>query len=82
MLENKSEKKKKKAINLTIREDVLLDAKSLNLNTSKAAEAGIMAAIKQAQETQWLKENKPAIEAYNKRIAAEGLLIQPLWQTT
>lgn len=75
------EMKKKKAINLTIRADILHEARLLNLNTSKAAEAGIIAAIKQVQETEWLKENKKAIDAYNKRVASEGLSIEPIGQT-
>jgi len=40
---------KRRPINLTIREDVIRQAKSLELNTSKAAEAGIVKAIKDAQ---------------------------------
>ena len=33
---------KRRPINLTIRKDVLKEAKALKLNTSKAAEAGII----------------------------------------
>ncbi|MFP4098934.1 MAG: type II toxin-antitoxin system CcdA family antitoxin, partial [Alphaproteobacteria bacterium] len=45
---------KRKAINLTIREDILKEAKDLGLNASKAAELGILAAIKQTREQCWL----------------------------
>jgi antitoxin CcdA len=71
---------KRKAINLTIREDILREAKSLKLNTSKAAETGILAAIKEAQEQAWLKENKLALMEHNKRIEDEGPLLSPEWK--
>ena len=69
----------KKRVNLTIRSDLMQDAKTLHLNASEAAEAGIAAAVKKAKEEQWLEENKGAIAAYNARIEKEGLLIRPYW---
>lgn len=69
------QKFKRKAINLTIREDVIKMAKALNINTSKAAEDG----IKKAMEEEWLKDNMQAIIASNERIETNGLLIKPLW---
>lgn len=56
-----------------------MEARALNLNTSRAAEAGIEAAIKDAKARAWLVENKAAIEAYNKRIDEHGTLITPVW---
>ena len=73
------EKTKRRAANLTIRADLLQQAKSLGLNTSRAAEAGIAAAVKTARERQWLEENKDAIAAYNERIEKQGLLLTPYW---
>ena len=52
---------KRRPINLTIREDILREAKALKLNASKAAEAGIEAAIRQAREENWRAENREAI---------------------
>lgn len=72
-------KAKRKPVNLTVREDILADAKSLGLNTSKAAEAGIQFAVKKAKEERWLKENKKSLDAYNKRIEEKGLLLTPDW---
>ena len=71
---------KRKAINLTIREDILKEAKSLELNASKAAEFGILAAIKEVREQAWLKENKLALMAHNQRIENEGPLLNPEWK--
>ncbi|MEP3475443.1 MAG: type II toxin-antitoxin system CcdA family antitoxin [Hyphomicrobiales bacterium] len=70
---------KRRPVNLTIREDILKEAKSLNLNTSKAAEVGIAEAIKQAQEQTWLQENRKALTAHNKRVEKQGLLLTPEW---
>jgi antitoxin CcdA len=70
---------KRRPINLTIREDVLKEAKALNLNTSHAAELGIIAAVKHAQEQAWLKNNRDALFAHNKRIDETGTLLTPAW---
>ncbi len=70
---------KRRPINLTIREDILKDAKELNLNTSKAAEYGIAQAIKEAREQAWLNENKFALSAHNKRVEESGALLTPNW---
>jgi antitoxin CcdA len=71
---------KRKAINLTIREDILKEAKALSLNASKAAESGILAAIKNTREQCWLEENKSAFMAHNKRVETEGPLLTPDWK--
>ncbi len=70
---------KRRSINLTIREDILSEAKALKLNASKAAEAGIEAAIKQAREESWRVENREAIAAHNQRVAESGPLLVPDW---
>ena len=71
---------KRKAINLTIREDILQEAKKLQLNASKAAESGILSAIKKAREQVWLEDNKLALMAHNQRIENEGPLLSPEWR--
>ncbi|WP_417610639.1 type II toxin-antitoxin system CcdA family antitoxin [Parasphingorhabdus sp.] len=70
---------KRRPINLTIREDILSEAKQLKLNASKAAEAGIEAAIKQAREENWRAENREAIAVHNQRVAESGPLLVPEW---
>lgn len=68
---------KRRPVNLSIRADVLEEAKRLELNASKAAEAGIVEAVRQAKEQRWLEENKAALEAHNQRVLKEGLWIEP-----
>ncbi|HOO50202.1 MAG TPA: type II toxin-antitoxin system CcdA family antitoxin [Alphaproteobacteria bacterium] len=73
------EASRRRPVNLTIREDLLKEAKELNLNASKAAESGIIVAIQKAQEDLWLEQNKKAIESYNRDIEERGLLLKPSW---
>jgi len=70
---------RRRSINLTISEDVIGEAKSLSLNTSQAAEAGIREAVRQARETVWRTENRAAIAAHNARVENDGVLLTPDW---
>ena len=76
---SEQENSKRRPINLTIRADLLKEAKDLKLNASKAAETGIANAVKAAREETWLAENKKALQAHNKRIDNEGTLLTPEW---
>lgn len=69
----------RRPVNLTIRSDVLDEAKALKLNTSQAAERGIIEAVRRAHEEEWLKENRAALEAHNQRIEKSGPLLTPGW---
>ena len=73
------ESSKRRPINLTVREDVIIEAKSLQLNASKAAEAGIINAIRDAHTQKWLETNKDALKAHNTRIEKSGTLLTPNW---
>jgi antitoxin CcdA len=75
--QNKSPRRR--PVNLTIRADILDEAKALKLNTSQAAELGIIEAVKRAHEEEWLKENQAALEAHNHRIDKSGPLLTPGW---
>ena len=70
---------KRRSVNLTIREDVMDAAKALELNASRAAEAGIIEAIRQTRAQAWRRENKAAIEAHNARVEKDGVLLTPDW---
>ena len=69
----------RRRVNLTIDEQVMAEAKALGLNASRAAEAGIRAAINKRQEQVWLEEHREKIAAYNERIDQEGTLLTPHW---
>ncbi|GJL55571.1 MAG: hypothetical protein NPIRA02_27030 [Nitrospirales bacterium] len=70
---------KRRPVNLTIRDDVLAEAKSLNVNASQAAEVGILEAIKKAREQEWLRNNQKALRAHNTRAEKDGPLLTPDW---
>lgn len=62
----------KKSANLSINADLLQQAKQLNINLSQTLELHLADIVRQAQSKQWLKDNKQALEAYNRRIEARG----------
>ncbi len=70
---------RRKRVNLTVREDVMKKARELGLNTSRAAEAGIEAAIREEKGRRWKDENRDAIKAHNARVEREGVLLPPPW---
>ena len=63
----------KKPVNLTINSDLLAVARKLNINLSATMEAALTEAVKQKQRERWLADNKTAIEAYNERVATNGV---------
>jgi antitoxin CcdA len=63
----------KKATNLSLNEDLLLEAKARGINLSKAAERGLCEAIAEQQATEWLVENKAALESSNEYVEKHGL---------
>lgn len=75
-------KSKRRPVNLTIRADVIREAKALGINASRVAEEGLAAAVKRAKEAEWLRDNRAAIEAHNARIERDGgPLIKAYWMT-
>jgi len=64
----------KKAANLTVRADLLEEARARKINLSQTLEVALAAELKRQREAEWLEQNKEAIEAYNRLIEREGLL--------
>jgi len=63
----------KRATNVSLAEDILTQAKALNINISQAAEAGIAQAISRKRAERWLAENHEAIESSNAFVEKHGL---------
>ncbi len=63
----------KKAANLSIRADLLEEARALKINLSQTLETALANIVKQEKERRWLEENRAAIEAYNLHIEKHGL---------
>lgn len=62
----------KKSANLSINADLLQQAKQLNINLSQTLEQHLAEIVRQAQRSQWLAENKNALDEYNRRIESRG----------
>ncbi|MBI5789864.1 MAG: type II toxin-antitoxin system CcdA family antitoxin [Rhodocyclales bacterium] len=63
----------KKAANLTVRADLLEEARARKINLSQTLEVALSAELKRQREAEWLEQNKEAIEAYNRHIERDGL---------
>ena len=63
----------KKAANLSIRADLLEDARAYKINLSQTLETALADVVKKEKERRWLEENRPAIEAYNRFVEKHGL---------
>jgi antitoxin CcdA len=64
----------KKSTNLSVNSDLLQKAKDHRINLSKALEQRLVEILLEEKRRQWLEENRDAIEAYNRRIEAGGVL--------
>lgn len=63
----------RKPTNLSIDSELLNEAKALNINLSRAAEDGVKAAVRAAQELRWKEDNADAIESSNAYVENYGL---------
>lgn len=63
----------KRATNISLPEDLLSEAKALQINISQAAETGIVQAVSRVRSERWLDENQEAIESSNAFIEEHGL---------
>ena len=68
----------KKAANLSINSDLLRQAKAEGINLSKALEERLAQLLIEKRQRDWLDENREALEAYNRRVAAQGLFSEGL----
>ena len=63
----------RKAINVTIGEALLTEAKLLRINISQAAESGLTQAVAERRATLWLEANRAALESSNSYVETNGL---------
>lgn len=63
----------KKAANLTVRADLLEEARARKINLSQTLEVALAAELKKRREAEWLEQNKEAIAAYNRHVEKHGL---------
>ncbi len=63
----------RKPTNLTIDSALLTEARELEVNLSRAAEAGLRAAVHAAKAAAWKRENAGALDSSNAWVEANGL---------
>ena len=63
----------KKPTNVTIRSDLLEEARALNINLSQEFEQHLAEVVRKHRAEQWKLENREAIKAYNKFVEENGI---------
>ena len=63
----------RKPTNLTLDPSLLAEARSLGVNLSQAAEAGLRRAVTEAKARTWQHENAAALASSNAWVDAHGL---------
>jgi antitoxin CcdA len=63
----------KKSTNLSINADLLSQAKQRHINLSQTLELRLAELLREEKCRNWQEENREAIEAYNRRIEADGV---------
>ena len=63
----------RRATSMTLDADLLDEARALGVNLSRAAEEGVLAAVKAERKRRWAKENAEFIRDYNEWIAENGV---------
>ena len=64
---------RKQAANLSIRADLLQQAKARHINLSQTLEERLEEILREQDRQSWLETNREAIEDYNARIARDGV---------
>ncbi len=62
----------KKPTNVSINAELLAKAKSLDIKLSATLESALKEQIRLKEQSQWLKENSDAMEAYNQFVERNG----------
>lgn len=75
-----AKKPKKNAVNVSISQQLLAEARAASINLSETLDAALREKLRKHKEQAWLRENAAAIAAYNARVEEEGLWCDGLRQ--
>jgi antitoxin CcdA len=67
------DKQRRKSVNVSVRADVVAEAKKLKLNLSDITENALLEAVGKAGFEKWKHDNAKSIERYNNRVAKHGV---------
>lgn len=73
MAERATVRRRKRATNLSVDEQLLERAKRLKLNLSQVLESGLAQAIREREAEEWLRRNRAALDAYNEQVEKHGV---------
>jgi antitoxin CcdA len=65
--------RRKRAVNVTVDENVLAEAKQLGLSFSQVLEEELRRRVTEAKTRRWEEEHREAIEAHNRFIEKHGI---------
>lgn len=63
----------KKPTNVSINSELLMDARKFGLNLSAELEERLTETLRRRRAEQWLRDNREAIQAYNKFVEENGI---------
>ena len=63
----------KRASNLSVNSNLLTEARRYKLNLSRLLEQALIDALTEKKRTEWLDQNREALEAYNQRVEERGV---------
>lgn len=63
----------KRPTNISLPADLVSEAKRLGLNMSEICEEGLQREVRKALAEEWKRENREAIESWNKWVEQNGL---------
>jgi antitoxin CcdA len=66
-------RRRKRATNVSIDEEILVQARKLNVNLSQTLEDALRAALHEERIREFKERNREAIESYNRFIGKHGL---------
>ena len=66
--------------NVTRPNELVAEAKALQVNVSHACEIGLARAVGEAHRARWLEENAQSIEDHNAMIECDGLILDEFRQ--
>ena len=68
--------KQRRPTNVSLRSDLIEEARSLNINISQACESGLEASVAKTRAERWIEENRDAIEYWNRYVDEHGLPLE------
>jgi antitoxin CcdA len=71
-------KSNKRAVNVSIRADLVEEAKAFGTNISAVVERALEEEHRERRREKWRQENRPAIEAWNHWVEENGIPFEEL----